>query len=140
VSYVRFAAHGERPIPRRRCASCTITSAGNDRETKETSRRSSEPALGAWDADRLVGFARAPTDGHFAACVGDVMAHEAYRGRGVRERLLSLPLVEIGDVAIVNLSCEPPVARFYEDSGFERTSCVLVQRTGAQPRVGRTAC
>jgi GNAT superfamily N-acetyltransferase len=47
------------------------------------------------------------------------MVHEAYRGRGVQERLLLLPLVEIGDVAIVNLSCEPPVVRFYEDSGFE---------------------
>ena len=68
------------------------------------------------------------------------MVNEAYRRRGVGERLLWLLLAEISDVAIVNLFCEPPVARFYVASGFERTSYVLMQRTGAQPRVGRLAC
>jgi GNAT superfamily N-acetyltransferase len=87
------------------------------------------PAVGAWDGDRLVGFARALSDGRFAAYVEDVMVHEAYRRRGVGEKIVVLLLEEIGTVAKVNLFCEPPVTRFYEANGFRSTSYVLMQYT-----------
>lgn len=85
------------------------------------------PAVGAWRGEDLVGFARALSDGHFAAYVEDVMVHEDYRRSGVGERILSLLLAEIGDVANVSLFCEPPVVGFYEASGFRRTSYVLLR-------------
>jgi hypothetical protein len=47
---------------------------------------------------------------------------------GIGERVLSLLLVEVGDVANVSLFCEPPVVGFYEAGGFRRTSYVLMQR------------
>jgi GNAT superfamily N-acetyltransferase len=87
------------------------------------------PTVGAWDEDRLVGFARALSDGRFAAYVEDVMVHEAYRRRGVGEKIVVLLLEEIGTVAKVNLFCEPPVTRFYEANGFRSTSYVLMQYT-----------
>ena len=87
-----------------------------------------DPAVGAWDGDRLAGFARALSDGHLAAYVEDVMVHEAYRRRGVGEQIVALLLEEIGAVAKVNLFCEPPVAWFYEANGFRRSSYVLMQR------------
>jgi ribosomal protein S18 acetylase RimI-like enzyme len=86
------------------------------------------PAVGAWCGEKLVGFARALSDGHFAAYVEDAMVHREWRGRGIGERVLSLLLVEIGDVANVSLFCERPVIGFYEASGFRRTSYVLMRR------------
>jgi ribosomal protein S18 acetylase RimI-like enzyme len=56
------------------------------------------------------------------------MVHREWRGRGIGERVLSLLLVEIGDVANVSLFCERPVIGFYEASGFRRTSYVLMRR------------
>ena len=85
------------------------------------------PAVGAWEGDRLAGFARALSDGHLAAYVEDVMVHETYRRRGVGEQIVAVQLEEIGAVAKVNLFCEPPVAWFYEANGFHRTSYVLMQ-------------
>jgi GNAT superfamily N-acetyltransferase len=85
-------------------------------------------AVGAWDGERLVGFVRALSDGYLAAYVEDVMVHEDYRSSGVGEKIMSRLVEEIGDVvANVSLFCEPPVARFYERSGFRRTSFVLMQ-------------
>src|SRR3712207_6380011 len=86
------------------------------------------PAVGAWRGEDLVGFARALSDGCFAAYVEDVMVHREWRGRGIGERVLSLLLVEDGDVVNVSLFCEPPVVGFYEAGGFRRTSYVLMRR------------
>ena len=87
------------------------------------------PAVGAWDGERLIGFVRALSDDHLAAYVEDVIVNEEYRGGGVGEKLMRRLLEEMGDVANVNLFCEPAVVRFYERSGFRRTSYVLMQRT-----------
>jgi ribosomal protein S18 acetylase RimI-like enzyme len=87
------------------------------------------PAVGAWDGDRLVGFARALSDGRFAAYVEDVMVHEAYRRRSVGEEIVALLLEEIGAAAKVSLFCEPPVTSFYEANGFRRTSYLGVLYT-----------
>jgi ribosomal protein S18 acetylase RimI-like enzyme len=87
------------------------------------------PAVGAWDGERLIGFVRALSDGHLAAYVEDVIVNEEYRGGGVGEKLMRRLLEEVGDVANVSLFCEPAVVRFYEKSGFRRTSYVLMQRT-----------
>jgi GNAT superfamily N-acetyltransferase len=76
------------------------------------------PAVGAWDGDRLVGFARALSDGHFAAYIEDVMVHERYRGSGLGARVLARLLEAVGEVGQVSLFCEPGTTRFYEGQGF----------------------
>src|SRR5919108_834773 len=104
---IEVSTHRERPIPPRAVRELYDhvgwERPGDEGDIAEVLEAGS--ALGAWDTDRLIGFVRALTDGHFAAYVEDVMVHEAYRGRGVGERLLSLLLAEIGDVANVNLFC-----------------------------------
>jgi ribosomal protein S18 acetylase RimI-like enzyme len=85
-------------------------------------------AVGAWDGDRLVAFARALSDGHFNAYVEDVMVHEEYRRQGVGKRVVSLLLEELEDIETVSLYCRAEVVHFYESSGCQRTSYVLVQR------------
>ncbi len=76
------------------------------------------PAVGAWEDDRLVGFARALSDGHFAAYVEDVMVNKGYRGRGLGDKIVARLLEEVGQVGQVSLFCEPETARFYEGHGF----------------------
>jgi ribosomal protein S18 acetylase RimI-like enzyme len=86
------------------------------------------PAVGAWDGDRLVGFARALCDGHFDAYLEDVMVHEDYRCQGVGRRVVSLLLEQLEEIETVSLYCRAEVVRFYESSGCQRTPYVLMQR------------
>lgn len=127
---IEVKSHRERPIPPPSVRGL-YDHVGWDRPATEEDLAevlAAGPAVGAWDGDRLAGFARALSDGHLAAYVEDVMVHEAYRRRGVGEEIVALLLEEIGAVAKVNLFCEPPVAWFYEANGFRRTSYVLMQR------------
>jgi ribosomal protein S18 acetylase RimI-like enzyme len=130
---VEVKTHRERPIPPRAVRELYEHVGwyrpGGEEDMAEVLE--SGPAVGAWDADRLVGFVRALSDGHFAAYVEDVMVHPRYRRSGVGEKLMARLMEEIGGVAKVNLFCEPPIVRFYEGSGFDRTSYVLMQRTEA---------
>ena len=84
------------------------------------------PAVGAWDGDRLVGFARALSDGHFNAYVEDVMVHEEFRCQGVGKRVVSLLLEHLDNIETVNLYCRAEVAPFYESIGCKRTSYELM--------------
>ncbi len=86
------------------------------------------PVVGAWDGNRLVGFARALSDGYFNAYLEDVMVHEDHRLQGVGKRIISLLLEELDDIETVSLYCRAEVVRFYESSGCQRTSYVLMQR------------
>jgi hypothetical protein len=44
--------------------------------------------LGVWQADRLVGYARALTDGRFRALIDDVVVDEAQRGSGIGSEIM----------------------------------------------------
>ena len=122
--------HSQRPIPPRAVRDLYYhagrTQLANQDDIKVALQ--SGPAVGAWDGDRLVGFARALSDGYFNAYVEDVMVHEGYRGRGVGKRILSLLLGELDGIETVSLYCRPEVVPFYESSSLQRTSYVLMQR------------
>lgn len=85
------------------------------------------PTVGAWSSDdRLVGFARAVTDGVCRAYVEDVVVASALRGSGVGRRLMDA-LVDRLDLilspgAVVSLFCGPDLVPFYEKGGFAFTS------------------
>jgi GNAT superfamily N-acetyltransferase len=86
------------------------------------------PAVGAWDGDGLVGFARAVDDGRFRAYVEDVVVQRAYRRDSVASRLLGLLLTELTHVETISLFCDPALAGLYEPFGFRavsRTEVVL---------------
>jgi len=86
-------------------------------------------AAGAWDGERLVGFARALSDGKYRAYVEDVVVDPEYRAAGVGVRLVAALLDALGPVAIVSLFCEPARVSFYERNGFQRSeSQVMMHR------------
>ena len=83
----------------------------------------SEPAISVWDGERLIGFARATSDGIFRATIWDVVIHPDYRGSGLGRKLVETVLSHprINKVERVYLMTTHQ-QRFYERIGFECTS------------------
>lgn len=52
----------------------------------------SDPVITVWDGERLVGFARATSDGIYRATIWDVAIHPEYRGVGLGSKLVETVL------------------------------------------------
>lgn len=83
---------------------------------------------GAWDGERLVGFARAVTDDLFRAFVEDVVVDEAYRAQGVGAALMGVLLKRLEHVQEIALTCIEARAAFYERLGFTRHTQPCMRR------------
>jgi GNAT superfamily N-acetyltransferase len=77
--------------------------------------------VGAWSEGRLVGFARALTDGVYRGFVEDVVVDESVRGRGIGRRLMSELLERLTGLEVVALDCEEERVPFYASLGFVRS-------------------
>jgi ribosomal protein S18 acetylase RimI-like enzyme len=53
----------------------------------------SKPVVSAWDGDRLIGFARATSDGVYRATIWDVVIHPDYQGAGLGRKLVETVLM-----------------------------------------------
>ena len=54
--------------------------------------KNSDPVISAWDGDRLIGFARATSDGIYRATIWDVVVHPDYQGAGLGRKLVQTVL------------------------------------------------
>ncbi len=93
----------------------------------------SDPVITMWDCDRLVGFARATSDGIYRATIWDVVVHPNYQGEGLGRKLVQTVLShpKISHVERVYLTTTHQRS-FYEKIGFElnsSTTLVLCNRT-----------
>ncbi|MGI0489678.1 GNAT family N-acetyltransferase [Pantanalinema rosaneae CENA516] len=52
----------------------------------------SVPVISAWDGQRLIGFARATSDGIYRATIWDVVIHPNYQGAGLGRKLVQTVL------------------------------------------------
>lgn len=91
-------------------------------------------------SDRLVGFARALTDGVFLAVVLDVVVAPDVRGVGhgtrVMDELLARP--ELAGVDSIELVCQPELIEFYRRWGFtDRVGQSLLMRRSSNPLLVR---
>ena len=82
--------------------------------------------LGAWEGDRLVGFARAMTDGIYRALIDDVIVDGSKRGMGIGSELMRRLSGKLADVEEVFLRCGEGVVPFYERHDFERSKGVVM--------------
>jgi ribosomal protein S18 acetylase RimI-like enzyme len=97
----------------------------------------SDPVITAWDGDRLIGFARATSDGIYRATIWDVVIHPDYQGAGLGRKLvqtvLSHPkMCRVERVYLMTTQQQ----RFYERIGFEvnhSTTLVLYNQPLALP-------
>ncbi len=71
---------------------------GRSRETVERLVREAQRVVGLYDGGRLIGFARAVTDGVAFVYLADVYVHPDYRGRGLGVELVR-EMVENGPYA-----------------------------------------
>ena len=83
----------------------------------------SDPAIGVWDGERLIGFARATSDGIYRATIWDVVIHPDYRGAGLGRKLVETVLSHphMSRVERVYLTTTHQQS-FYERIGFQCNS------------------
>ncbi|MGH8001437.1 MAG: GNAT family N-acetyltransferase [Brasilonema sp.] len=83
----------------------------------------SEPIMTVWDGERLIGFARATSDGIYRATIWDVAIHPEYRGVGLGSKLVETVLSHprMNRVERVYLMTTHK-HRFYEKIGFQHNS------------------
>lgn len=94
------------------------------------------PVISVWHFDKLIGFARATSDGIFRATIWDVVIHPDYRGEGLGRNLVQMVLAHphMNSVERVYLMTTHHQS-FYEGIGFEcntTTTMVLHQRSRPQ--------
>jgi ribosomal protein S18 acetylase RimI-like enzyme len=83
----------------------------------------SRPNVMAWDGDRMIGFARATSDGIYRATIWDVVIHPDYQGAGLGRKLVETVLMHphVNRVERVYLMTTYQ-QKFYERIGFEANS------------------
>lgn len=86
-------------------------------------------AVGAWRGERLIGFARAITDGVERAYVEDVVVARAERHSGIGAQLIEALMKQLADVPTVSLFCTADLVSFYEVGGFHHTRQVVMHRS-----------
>jgi ribosomal protein S18 acetylase RimI-like enzyme len=111
-----------------------FNSVGWERRTVDRDRlaqlvRGSQYGISAWDGDRLVGFARAISDGAFNAYISTVAVLPEYQKRGIGRELMSR-LLDGRDHLQFVLHANESAYPFYLhlDQGFERFENVLARR------------
>jgi N-acetylglutamate synthase-like GNAT family acetyltransferase len=83
----------------------------------------SEPVISAWDSDRLVGFARATSDGVYRATIWDVVINSDYQGLGLGRKLVETLLAHPVMIRVERIYLSTTHQQgFYERMGFERNS------------------
>jgi ribosomal protein S18 acetylase RimI-like enzyme len=80
----------------------------------------SNPVISVWDQERLIGFARATSDGIYRAAIWDVVVHPEYRGVGLGRKLMETVLSHpnVNRVERVYLTTTHQQS-FYERIGFQ---------------------
>ncbi len=83
----------------------------------------SNPVITVWNAEQLIGFARATSDGIYRAVIWDVVIHPDYQGAGLGRKLVQTVLSHphLSQVERVYLMTTHQQS-FYEKIGFEANS------------------
>jgi len=90
-----------------------------------------DPAVGAWDGQALIGFARAVTDGHFRAYIEDVAVHPVYQRQSIGRQIMAQLLSELTHIDTISLFCQNDLVSFYTDLGFKRRGNQVVLHCAA---------
>jgi GNAT superfamily N-acetyltransferase len=84
----------------------------------------SGPAVGAWDGDQLVGFARAISDGRVRAYIEDVVVAGSHRQAGLGRALIETLNAELAGLDVVSVFFHRDLEGFYGSLGYVPTKQV----------------
>ena len=106
------------------------------REDLKIAIDNSNPVVSIWDEAKLIGFARATSDGVYRAAIWDVVVHPDYRGLGLGGKLVETVLSHpsVNRVERVYLTTTHQQS-FYQHIGFEyndTTTMVLYNKSPYQ--------
>ncbi len=89
-------------------------------EDLEIAIANSDPVVTVWNENRLIGFARATSDGIYRASIWDVIVHPTYQGEGLGHKLVETVLSHprLSRVERVYLMTTHQ-QKFYERIGFQ---------------------
>lgn len=93
-------------------------------------------AAGAWEGERLIGFARFLSDGCLRAYIEDVVVDPAHRNKGVATALLQRILDALGNVEVISLFSDEESAAIRE----QRLQAHAPGRNAQEPRAVVAAC
>ena len=84
--------------------------------------------LGAWEDDRLIGFARTITDGSYRGLIDDVVVEESRRGQGIGTELMQRLLKRLTEIGVeeIFLRCGREEVTFYQRHGFKKTKGIMM--------------
>lgn len=120
MSTIKILFHRERPIDPQAIRSLYASVGWWPERTEEQIARvlRDDVAVGAWDADQLIGFARIVSDYSFHAYIDDVMVHPAYQREGIGKLLMTQILTALSHIETITLFCKSDLIPFYEAHGF----------------------
>ncbi len=107
-------------------------------EDLKTALDRSEPVISAWDNDKLIGFARATSDGVYRAMIFDVVVDPDYRRLGLGRKLVETMLCHtwmqrVEKIYLITTNQQS----FYEQLGFlPNSSTTMILDRGAGGRSG----
>ncbi len=84
--------------------------------------------VAAWQSERLIGYARAISDGTFRAFIEDVIVEANERGGGLGYKLIGRLFKELEGIQEIKLFCVPDLVPFYGKLGFVPTELVGMER------------
>ncbi|HLO87596.1 MAG TPA: GNAT family N-acetyltransferase [Nostocaceae cyanobacterium] len=98
---------------------CAFWAQGRSIEDLGIAITNSDPVISVWDEEKLIGFARATSDGIYRATIWDVVIHPDYRGNGLGSKLvetvLSHPRMQVERVYLMTTHQQ----EFYRKIGFQ---------------------
>ena len=92
----------------------------HDEEIIRTVFKASTHKVFAVTEGRIIGFARALSDGVFNAAIYDVVVHKDHQGKGIARLLLEKLLDELKHVSCIHLISTTGNTAFYEKCGFKK--------------------
>lgn len=102
---------------------------GRSLEDLQIAIANSQPVISVWHFERLIGFARATSDGIYRATIWDVVIHPDYRGTGLGSKLvetiLNHPHVQRVERVYLMTTHQQ---EFYEKIGFRSNSTTTMVR------------
>jgi GNAT superfamily N-acetyltransferase len=137
MSVVEIAFHHERPIDPQAVRALYTSVGWWPLRTQEELALVLKDALavGAWEGDHLVGFARVVSDQHFRAFIEDVVVQPGHQRRGLGRLLLAKVLDALAQIETVTLFCQQSLVPFYEEHGFRAfPSQMVMHRKRVVPR------
>jgi ribosomal protein S18 acetylase RimI-like enzyme len=84
---------------------------------------------------RVVGFVTALSDGVLSAYLPLLEVLSAYRGRGIGRALVRRALAELGDLYMVDVTCDPDIVPFYRALGLRPATAASLRRGELQAGV-----